>query len=120
MTNDSNTAKEIEAHRTSQRLGDEQVKVLLIVNSGAVVALLAFLQAMWPQKENATNQELISIILWAMVLFTLGICVILPVHVLRRDAWSRTVDWLFRTSMACFVFGAGILIFGAMRLPQPV
>ncbi len=120
MTNELNTAMALEAEKTSQRLGDLQVKVLLIVNSGAVVALLAFLQAMWPCKADATNQELISIVLWSMSLFTLGICVILPVHVLRRDEWSKTVDWLFRASMACFVAGAFKMIFGAMQLPQPV
>ncbi len=120
MTNDSNTAKEVAVFDANQKMGTEQIKVLLLVNSGAVVALLAFLQAIWPNHTDPDTQELISIILWSMSLFTLGICVILPVHVLRRDEWGKTVDLLFYASMACFVAGAIKMIYGAMHLPQPV
>ena len=116
MTNDS-SAERATSIDVLWQSGTEQIKVLLYVNAGAIVVLLAFLQAMWEFRADVDTKELIAIILKSMGLFTLGTCAILPAHVFRIKMWSRTVNGFFYTSMALFFFGAGYLIIGAIQLP---
>ena len=54
------------AFQANHQLGTEQVKILITLNAGAIVVLLAFLQAILPP-ENETPREFISQIPLGMI-----------------------------------------------------
>ena len=103
----------IEVYKAKQQLGTELVKSLLLVNGGAVVVLLAFLQELW--KDTATNHDMLIAMLAGMACFTVGLAAAIPTNWIRIYDKSTLVNICFTVSMAAFVFGSGVVIFFAMR-----
>jgi hypothetical protein len=112
----------------------EAFKGLIIINGGGVVALLAFLQAIWDK-----DYDLREIVLYGVGWMLLGL-VVLPVSMLLRfhhsklgekhdkgEPHSRTVRLVLKVgyfgllyvSVACFAAGAGWIVFRAAAIPRP-
>ena len=93
---------------------------LLILNGGAAVALLAFLQAVW---QNAP--ELAFWVVCGMVPLVLGAASAVAMHFIRFFAslhwiahgpmFHKAWKWSAACSFALFLLGMGLVIFGALK-----
>lgn len=113
-------------YEANLKLGTEQSKVLSLVNAGAIVVLLAFLQAIIPP-ENKVSKDFISIIPFGMICYTLGLMSVLFIHFFRISGRpstyffqmpednSKLVHTLFFVSGAFFILGSAVIIYGAIR-----
>jgi hypothetical protein len=101
----------------------EGVKSLFLMNGGAVVALLAFLQAIW-----TINQQLARWVIGAIALFSAGVFLAGCVQLLRYSAsynlqggnrrwmiYRRLYLGCAYASLAAFFFGVVVVLSGAWR-----
>ena len=98
------------------------VRGLFLLNGGAAVALLAFLQQIW-----TTVPALAPFIVWGLVPMVLGVAMAAGIHFVRVESalhWSDPAGngkklamfhrLLSRASIGCFVWGMTIVIWGAL------
>ena len=99
---------------------------LLLINGGAIVALLAFLQAIWTSAE-----QLIPWIVSGLIPLAFGVAAAAPIPLLRAETvlfWTdaggrgermmRLYRWLAASSVGFFLAGVVILIVGVfVNLP---
>ncbi len=117
-------------HRWQTQRRDEMwghgVRSLLLINGGAIVALLAFLQAIWTSAE-----QLIPWIVSGLIPLALGVATVAAIPLLRAETvlfWTdaggrgermmRLYRWLAVSSVVLFLAGVVILIVGVfVNLP---
>ena len=114
-----------EYHSIRADIEHQGVRGLLIINGGAAVSLLAFLQAIWDK-----DSELAKITIYGILFFTIGVFSAASINLFRyhtslaaqqkkrkKHRIYFNLSYLFRY-LALFMFGTGIfvIITGALRI----
>lgn len=111
-------------HEVRAEIANQQVKSLLLINGGAAVALLAFLQAIWND-----NPELSLFVVIAIWILCFGVAAAGLSNWLRyktsahsqakteeRRSWSRKSNIVQMSSLVCFIVAVLIFAIGALGL----
>jgi hypothetical protein len=117
--------------QTRNRLAilNEFFKGMLLLNGGACLALLAFVQAIWERRPP----NFLHVIVYGMAFFLAGLVFIavsqyaryeVSLHSqFRRDQkakrWRRAYGWLVALSVLAFVGGAVVILDGLYSAPPP-
>jgi hypothetical protein len=102
---------------------------MLLLNGGACVALLAFLQAIWESRPPG----FVHLLVYGMACFLLGLVFTVVGQFARYEIsrhlqfgrarkgtwWRRAYDWLVALSVLAFIGGAIIVLSGLYSAPPP-
>ncbi len=110
--------------RQRDEASKEGVRGLLIINGGGAVALLAFLQAIWPKYPLLSGYVVFGIAVLALGVLCAGLAPFLRYHASYNAQKQNRGRWLgFRRayiscwyiSLGLFIFGIAIVIFGVFK-----
>jgi hypothetical protein len=106
---------------TRERVLFEGQRVFIIVNAAGALALLVFLNAIWPQAGAVTLKRFV---LYGIAAFAAGVGVALLGYIVRYWALSRNKSsglihqiahiWIPVLAVACFVAGMALPVIGGL------
>jgi hypothetical protein len=102
---------------------------MLLLNGGACIALLAFLQAIWESRPP----DFVHLLVYSMACFLLGLVFTVVGQFARYEIsrhmqfgrarkglwWRRAYNWLVALSVLAFIGGAIIVLSGLYSAPPP-
>jgi hypothetical protein len=107
-----------------ERVLFEGQRVFIILNAAGAIALLVFLNAIWPQAGAVTLKRFV---LYGIAAFAAGVGIAMLGYVVRY--WSKGAGlfhqianlWIPLIAVACFVAGMALPVYGGLDTlpPQP-
>jgi hypothetical protein len=102
---------------------------MLLLNGGACVALLAFVQAIWERRPPG----FLHVVVYGIAFFLLGLVFSVVGQYARYEIslhsqfrrkrkaqwWRRAYGWLVALSVLAFVGGAAVILYGLYSAPPP-